>query len=196
MDSFDGDCLLTDNEWEELVWVWKQTDVPKGCKVEIVKGRITVAPYSAVSHHRLVEPMARHLIGAIPDSWGVYQRLALAVSSRHELYVPDLAVVPEEVLRRGDDCLAPADAAELVVEVTSARTAETDRTTKVAGYADAGVPLYLLVDRLAPGGPTVVLYGEPKGGVYRVLHACGFGAAVDLPRPIGFTLDAGLFPAK
>ncbi|MGW7405036.1 Uma2 family endonuclease [Streptomyces sp. NPDC054833] len=196
MDSFDGDCLLTDDEWEELVWVWKQTDVPKGCKVEIVKGLITVAPYSAVAHHRLLEPMQRHLYGVIPDCWGIYQRPALAVSSRQELYVPDLAVVPEEVLRRGDHYFAPADAAELVVEITSAGTAETDRTTKVAGYAQGGVPLYLLVDRLAPGGPTVVLYGCPEDGVYRVLHASRFGAAVDLPEPFGLTLDTGEFPAK
>ncbi|MGW1804999.1 Uma2 family endonuclease [Streptomyces sp. NPDC002078] len=191
MDEFEGDCLLTDNEWDELLWAWGQTDAPKGCKVEIIQGLVTVAPYSAVAHHRMPEPLQRHLYEVIPDSWGVHHQLALAVPSRLELCVPDLAVVPEEALRGGDECIASADVAELVMEITSATTARTDRITKAAGYAEAGVPLYLLADRLAPSGPTVTLYGEPEDGTYRVLVSAPFGLPVELPAPfrLTFTVD-------
>ncbi|MCZ9336158.1 Uma2 family endonuclease, partial [Streptomyces sp. TRM76130] len=51
-----------------------------------------------------------------------------------------------------------------------------------------------LVDRWAPGGPTVTLYGEPRGDVYRTLHAGKFGDPVELPGPFGLTLDTGEFP--
>lgn len=90
----------------------------------------------------------------------------------------------------------PAAAAELIVEITSKSNATNERIKKAAGYAQAGVPLYLLIDGCAPGGPTITLYGEPKDNVFRVLRACKFGDAIDLPQPFGFTLDTGEFPAK
>ncbi|MEV6945246.1 hypothetical protein AB0N07_25220 [Streptomyces sp. NPDC051172] len=107
MDVSDGDYIKTDSEWDELVWVWRRTDVPKGCKVEIIEGLITVTPYSACAHHRIAERVQRCLYDVIPKEWGVYQRLATAVPPRLEIYVPDLAVVPEEELRKGDDHFVP-----------------------------------------------------------------------------------------
>ncbi|MFI6441153.1 Uma2 family endonuclease [Streptomyces sp. NPDC050759] len=192
MDEYDGDYVMADNEWDELVWVWQRTDVPKGCRVEILAGLITVTPYSAGTHHGIVERMQRRLYEAIPEGWGIYQRLPMAVPSRLGLYVPDLAVVPREPLRVGDG-LVRLDTAELVVEITSETTALHDRTTKAVGYAAAGVPLYLLVDRLAPDGPAVTLYGEPRDGAYRVLGAYGLGDLVTLPEPFALTLDTGYF---
>ena len=174
--------------------MWRQTDVPKGCKVEIIEGLITVVPYSACAHHRIAEGVQRRLYDVIPQEWGVYQRLATAVPARLEIYVPDLAVVPEKELREGDEHFVPAAAAELVVEVTSKATAHHDRTTKVAGCAEAGVPLYLLVDPVAPDGPAITLYGEPHGDVYRVLHAARFGDRIELPEPFGLSLDTSEWP--
>lgn len=191
MDVCGGDYLQAEDAWEELVWVWKQTDAPKGCKVEIINGFVTVAPYSAVAHHKLSEPLQRRIDGVIPKSWGVYQRLPLAVPSRLELYVPDLCVVPGKALLGGDEYFDPAGVAELVVEITSAATAQNDRTAKAAGCAEAGVPLYLLVDRLAPEAPTVTLYRDAKGGAHRVLESVEFGAPVGLPGSFHLTLPVG-----
>ncbi|AZQ40657.1 Uma2 family endonuclease [Streptomyces cyaneochromogenes] len=193
MDVFEGDYISADSEWDELAWVWRQTDVPKGCKVEIIDGLITVTPYSACAHHGIVERVQRYLYEVIPEEWGIYQRLATAVPSRLGLYVPDLAVVPKDALRTGDDHFVPAAASQLAVEVTSKATANNDRTTKAAGYAESGVPLYLLIDPLASGGPKITLYGEPKNGVYRVLRTGKFGDPVILPPPFHITLDTGEF---
>ena len=33
MSTYIGDYILTDDEWEEAVWVWRNTDVPKGCRI-------------------------------------------------------------------------------------------------------------------------------------------------------------------
>ncbi|OUD01123.1 hypothetical protein CA983_21890 [Streptomyces swartbergensis] len=90
----------------------------------------------------------------------------------------------------------PAAAAQLAVEITPTTTAHHDRTAKAMGYAEAGVPLYLLVDGSAPGGPTVTLYGEPKDGVYRLLRAGKFGERIRLPEPFGLELDTGEFPEE
>ncbi|MFD3312872.1 Uma2 family endonuclease [Streptomyces sp. NPDC058694] len=194
MNTLTGDYLLTDDDWEELVWVWRQTDVPKGCRVEIIDGLIMVTHYSANAHHVVASGVHRSLCEAISEDRGVYQRLAVADPRHLGLYVPDLAVVPEEALLSGDDSFVPASAAELVVEITSKATSDNDRVKKVVAYAQAGVPLYLLIDSLAPGGPTVTAYGEPTDDVYRVLHGGRFGDPVALPQPFDLTLDTSKFP--
>jgi hypothetical protein len=76
----------------------------------------------------------------------------------------------------------------------SKSNASQDRVSKPAAYATAGIPLYLLVDRWAPGGPTATLYGEPEGEVYRVLRAVKFGDPIELPEPFDVIIDTGEFP--
>ncbi|GGV78222.1 hypothetical protein GCM10010228_46230 [Streptomyces massasporeus] len=76
------------------------------------------------------------------------------------------------------------------------RTRRTTGSKRAAGYAQAGVPLYLLIDGWAPGGPTITLYGEPQRDVYRVLDAGKFGELITLPEPFGLDLDTGEFAEK
>lgn len=196
MREFEADYILADNVWDEIVWVWRQTEAPKGCKVEIVEGLITVTPLSSVAHNGIAERVQRRLYDVIPEDWGIYQRLPLAVPGRLGLFEPDLAVVPEALLRAGDEQLIPASKAELVGEIVSSPTATNDRIHKLAGYAQAGTPLYLLIDSLAPGGPTVTLYGEPDGKTYRVLYAGKVGDPVVLPAPFPCTLHTSEFPER
>lgn len=133
--------ILADNVWDETVWVRRQTEAPRGCKVEIVEGLITVTPLSSVAHNGVAGRVQRRLYDVVPEDWGVYQRLPLAVPGRLGLFEPDLAVVPEALLRAGDEQLILASKAELVGEIVSAATATNDRIHKLAGYAQAGVPL-------------------------------------------------------
>ncbi|XLE07624.1 Uma2 family endonuclease [Streptomyces sp. Pv4-95] len=181
--------------WEQLVRFWRESDWPEGSKVEITDGTIVVTPPQAVPHHRIAARVQRSLYTVLPEEWGVYQTLAVAHPSRGRLYIPDLVVIPDAVvdeLDGGDP--APLTAAELVVEVTSPCNASYDRINKAAAYAQAGVPLYVLIDRFAPAGPTVTLYGEPKDEVYQELQRVKFGEDVRLPAPFGLTLDTSVFP--
>lgn len=180
--------------WDDLVRFWEEMEWPEGSKVEIIEGIITVSPAPALPHNVIAERIQRRLYSVIPEDWGVYQTLAIAVPSRLGMLIPDI-VVAQLPVSTGSDSHIPAALAELVVEITSKSTARHDRVSKPAAYATAGIPLYLLVDRWAPGGPTVTLYGEPKGDVYRVLSAAKFGDPVKLPEPFGLTLDTGEFPA-
>lgn len=183
------------HEWDGLVRVWKETDAPEGCKVEIIEGIVTVAPPQSNAHNDIADLVQRRLYQVIPEDWGIYQTLGTAVPSRDGLYIPDIAVAPRDVLRTGKGSnYVPAAAAELIVEITSKSNASNDRIKKAAAYAQAGVPLYLLIDHWAPGGPTVTLYGEPHGDVYRVLRAGKFGEQILLPKPFDLKLDTSLFP--
>lgn len=100
-------------------------------------------------------------------------------------YVPDIAVVTEE-LTRGARALLPSQTL-LVVEVTSAASAETDRVVKRKRYAEYGAPLYLLVDRM---DKTVTLFAEPgRLGYTKVDGPHPFGTPVRLPEPFDLDLD-------
>ncbi|MFE5796780.1 Uma2 family endonuclease [Streptomyces sp. NPDC056503] len=180
--------------WDDVVRLWHEMDWPEGCKVEIIEGIITVAPSPANQHNSIAEEIQCRLYRVIPDDLGVYQTQAVAIPARAGMYIPDLLVAPKAALREFDGHSIPAAEAELVVEITSQSNANHDRIAKAAGYATAGVPLYLLVDRWAPGGPTVTLYGQPTGDVYRVLNAAPFGERIHLPAPFDLTLDTAEFP--
>ncbi|KND32043.1 Uma2 family endonuclease [Streptomyces acidiscabies] len=184
-----------EQSWDDLVRFWEEMEWPEGSKVEIIEGIITVSPPPSNDHNDIVELVQRSLYEVISREWGIYQTLGTAVPSRDGLYMPDLAVVPRAALR-AERGFVPAAAAELVAEITSKSNAINDRVKKAAGYAQAGVPLYLLIDAWAPGGPTVTLYGEPRNDVYRVLKAGKFGDPIDLPEPFSLTLDTSDFPHR
>lgn len=182
-----------DQNWDDLVRYWEEMEWPEGSKVEIIEGIITVSPSPAFGHNVIAERIQRRLYSVIPDNWGIFQTLSIAVPSRLGMLIPDLLVTPVQQ-RPEADCYIPAALAELVVEVTSKSNARHDRVSKAAAYATAGIPLYLLIDRWAPGGPTTTLYGEPKGDVYRVLSAVKFGDPIKLPAPFDLTIDTSEFP--
>ncbi|MFQ3559339.1 Uma2 family endonuclease [Streptomyces gramineus] len=183
----------SDQNWDELVRYWEEMEWPEGSKVEIIEGIITVSPAPAYRHNVIAERVQRRLYSVIPDDWGIFQTLAIAVPSRLGMLIPDLVVTPVQERPEAESHI-PAALAELVVEVTSKSNARHDRVSKPAAYATAGIPLYLLIDRWAPGGPTATLYGEPKGDVYRVLSAVKFGDPIKLPEPFGLAIDTAEFP--
>ncbi|WP_427763738.1 Uma2 family endonuclease [Streptomyces sp. DSM 41931] len=76
----------------------------------------------------------------------------------------------------------------MVVEVTShdSDTDRRDRVEKPGGYAAAGIPVYLLIDR---DDCSVVVFNQPEGGRYRHQEKLPFGASVKLPDPVNVTLD-------
>ncbi|WP_058047105.1 Uma2 family endonuclease [Streptomyces roseifaciens] len=183
--------------WDELVRAWEELDPPEGWKAEIIEGLITLSPAPANKHNIIAGKLQRSLYTVISEDWGVYQTLAVSVPSRSGLFIPDLVVAPEAALielAESEYCI-PAAAASLVVEITSKSSLRHDRVSKPAAYAHAGAPLYLLVDGWAQGGPTITLYGEPKGDVYRTLQAGKFGDGIRLPEPFDLVIDTGVFPA-
>ena len=80
-------------------------------------------------------------------------------------FLPDLTVAPREFFARrtGESRRSPEGVA-LVVEITSTNNPGKDRDAKRRGYAAAGIPLYLLVDR---GRQETVLFTDPQHGDYR-----------------------------
>ncbi|MGW4286396.1 Uma2 family endonuclease [Streptomyces sp. NPDC004673] len=181
-----------DRTWDDLVRFWDESDWPEGSRVEIIEGIVIVSPTPAYRHNVMAARIQRRLYSVIPKDWEIFQTLAMAVPSHLGMFTPDLVVAPLQPSET--ESHIPAALAELVVEVTSPSNARHDGVSKPAAYAAAGIPLYLLVDPWAPGGPTVTLYGEPKDDVYRVLSAVKFGDAIQLPKPFDVAIDTSEFP--
>ncbi|MFG2135609.1 Uma2 family endonuclease [Streptomyces sp. NPDC048650] len=181
--------------WDELVRFWEESDWPEGSKVEIIDGIIVVTPPPAAPHSRIADKVQRSLYTVLPKDWGAHQTLGVAHPTRGRLYIPDLVVFPDDVVDALEGgAAAPLTEAELVVAITSPSHASFDRINEAAACAQAGVPLYLLIDRFAPAGPAVTLYGESKDEVYRELQKVKFGEEVHLPDPFPLTIDTSVFP--
>ncbi|MEW2394434.1 Uma2 family endonuclease [Streptomyces sp. NPDC046862] len=178
--------------WDEIVRVWEETDAPEGSKVEIIEGVVTVPPPPSGDHNITAALLQRRLYTRLPEEWEIFQTLGLEVPAVQDIFIPDLAVLPIESVRGRKR--VPAQEAELVVEITSENNANHDRIKKTHGYAQAGVPLYLLLDPWHSGRPTATLYGEPKNGTYRVLASVEYGEKLTLPDPFGLDLDTSVLP--
>jgi hypothetical protein len=118
-----------EQNWDDLVRFWEEMEWPEGSKVEIIEGIITVSPAPAYRHNLIAERIQRRLYSVIPDDWGVFQTLAIAVPSRLGMLIPDIVVAP----RREDtdtDTHIPAALAELVVEVQVQRPPRPHQQTR------------------------------------------------------------------
>lgn len=173
-----------------LAEIAENLDVPEGYRVEIIAGRIYVSPSPSGIHALALETIEDALRPARPRGTSMTHDVSLALPETGQQYVPDLVVLPRTLLKsRG--WLFPASEALLVVEVVSPSHPDVDRVTKQAGYAAAGIPLYLVADL---PDQSVTLYGDPANGEYHRANVVDFGGKIHIPAPFDVTIDTAEFP--
>lgn len=76
----------------------------------------------------------------------------------------------------------------MTVEVMSGAsdTGRRARVEKPHAYAEAGIPVFLLIDRKAD---EVRVHSQPDGERYEMVVAVPFGKSATLPEPVGMELD-------
>ncbi|MFI2611841.1 Uma2 family endonuclease [Kitasatospora sp. NPDC018619] len=152
-----------------------------GHRVEVLGGEVSVEPVPDGRHAAILTDVMRACFAAGPDdrSTEVFQRLAIWLpTGPDDFAVPDLSIVAGA----GDDHMVTYNCYDprifrLVLEVTSAALCS-DLTRKPAAYARAGVPGYVIVDRL---DRRVLVLTEPEGGEYRERVVRRPGQVVTLP---------------
>jgi Uma2 family endonuclease len=162
-----------------------------GYRVEIIGGVITVAPPPDGPHARALTKLMRPFIAAGLDDGEseVLQGIGLWLPGGPEDYaIPDLAVVDADLDEHlvGNNCYDPA-VFRLVLEVTSSNY-NNDMRNKVASYAEAKIPVYVILDRRH--GRLHVLT-DPTGCTYDSHEIYAPGQSAVLPASIGadMTLD-------
>ncbi|MFF1899594.1 MULTISPECIES: Uma2 family endonuclease [unclassified Streptomyces] len=184
--------------WDYLLQTWRELDVPEGWRAEIDEGQIVLVPPPHAHHNGIAAKVQRRLYRDLPEELEIYQTLGIHVAPLDKLYVPDLVVMPSELIDATDpESSDPMDASDalLIVEITSKGNAREDRTKKYRAYARAAVPMYLLIDRFDTRGAMATLFTEPnEDGTYKHSDPVPFGKPLTLPEPFGTTLLTADFP--
>jgi Uma2 family endonuclease len=145
----------------------------------VVDGVLLATPAGAAPHARAARRLGQALEDACEPPLEVFAPFALRLAGETEL-LPDVAVVAV------DDPLPryPRDV-RLVAEVLSPRSRRTDVALKARVYADAGVPLFLVVD---PDAVTLVVH-ELRGDRYVEVGRAARSGAAAVPEPVPVLLS-------
>ncbi|KOV93523.1 membrane protein [Streptomyces sp. NRRL B-1140] len=162
-----------------------------GYRVEIIGGHLLVTPSPDAPHARALTGLMIPFIaaGLHGGETETLQNVGLWLPTGAEDYaIPDLVVVDADI----DDHLVENNAYDpacfrLVLEVTSGNWKD-DLKTKVAAYAEAKVPVYVVVDRKHQ---RLHVLTDPVGSGYEKHRPHAPGELVTLPDSIGakVTLD-------
>lgn len=169
-------------EFEELA-----RHAPESARLEFLHGKIGVKPMPDGNHGQIVAWLNKRCMQHRPELY-LFPEQGLKVEAyRKGRARPDGALAPDEYFVGKGEWSDP-DGVLMAVEVTSHdRDADQrDRVEKPDGYAAAGIPVYLLVDRDLD---SVTVYADPEGGVYRSVTTRAFGSVIELPDPVGITLE-------
>ncbi|NUR00621.1 MAG: Uma2 family endonuclease [Streptomyces sp.] len=156
-----------------------------GYRVEIIGGQILVSPPPDGPHARALTDLMLPFLNAGlhgADSL-VVQGIGLWLPTGTEDYaIPDLSVVDADLDEHyiENNCYDSV-CFRLVLEVTSSNW-KADLKTKVAAYAEAQVPVYVVVDRKHD---RLHVLTDPAGGKYQYHRPHTPGEIVVLPDSIG-----------
>ncbi|MFF1378426.1 Uma2 family endonuclease [Streptomyces sp. NPDC058308] len=169
-------------DFEELA-----SRAPETVRLEFINGKVQVKPVPDGSHGQIVMWLIKCCMQQRPEL-SLFPEQGLKVAGyRKGRARPDGVLAPDENFVGQGQWADPAGVL-MSVEVTSydQDADRRDRVEKPDGYAASGIPVYLLVDRDAG---EVRVYADPEDGRYRSLVRRAFGDAVELPEPVGITLD-------
>jgi Uma2 family endonuclease len=155
-----------------------------GYRVEIIGGHLLVSPTRDARHAGILTDLMRLFLTSEPcgEQTEVLQNVAIKLPTGAEDYcIPDLVVVDADT----DDHFIENNAYDPVcfrlVLVTSSNWRD-DLKTKVGAYAEAKVPVYMVVDRKHQ---RLHVLTEPDGSEYTSHRVHAPGETVTLPDSVG-----------
>ncbi|MEU1281726.1 Uma2 family endonuclease [Streptomyces sp. NPDC005805] len=173
---------MSTEDFEEI-----ERHAPETVRLEFINGKLEVKPVPDGDHGEILMWLLRQCMQHRPDL-ALYPERGLVVGAyRKGRARPDGALAQTGHFAGHGEWSSP-EGVLMTVEVTSHDydTDRRDRTEKRDGYAGAGIPVYLLIDR---DKGTVVVHSEPEDGTYRLVRIHPYGKPAELPDPVGITLD-------
>ncbi|MFG2885504.1 Uma2 family endonuclease [Streptomyces sp. NPDC048297] len=158
-------------------------------RFEFIDGRIEVKKVTNGSHGEIAMWLVFQCKHARPDLTLNTTGQGLKVETyRNGRARPDAVLAPVGHFSGQGDWAEP-DGVLMVVEIASydSDAHRRDRIQKPLAYGEAGIPVYLLIDR---DRSRVVVHSEPGARVgYHHTYVAELGEKVTLPAPVGFELD-------
>ena len=160
---------------------------PETVTLEFIDGRIGEKAVPDGDHGRIIQWLTRICMQHRPELWLDSQQGLRVETYRSGFARPDGSLIPADAFAGQGEWADPAPVL-MAVEVTSydSDTDRRDREEKPRAYAEARIPIYLLIDR---DTCEVLVHSEPDGVRYECTARIPFGKNVDLPDPVGITLE-------
>jgi Uma2 family endonuclease len=170
-------------DFEELA-----RSAPETVTLELINGKLRVKPAPDGNHGEIFMWLMRQCMQHRPDLNLMPERGLKVEKYRNGRARADGALAPRGYFKGHGEWSSTDSGVLMAVEITShdADTHRRDRIEKPVAYAEADIPVYLLIDR---DSDTLTVYSEPKNGAYQQSPSYPYGAMVELPAPVGFTLD-------
>ncbi|WP_306215365.1 Uma2 family endonuclease [Actinoplanes sp. RD1] len=159
--------------------------LPEDLRYELLDGRLVLLPIPFPMHNWIARQVAQALDRNASDEAFVNIETSVAIGTRSELR-PDAAVIR---LEGADRSPVLARDVLVVVEVVSRSSVLHDRRFKAKVYADAGIPLYWVLDPLGEQVTLTVHVLGPDGVYQSDGHHVG-RVALEQPWPVALDLDA------
>ncbi|MCT9110242.1 Uma2 family endonuclease [Streptomyces mirabilis] len=171
---------------EAEAWLTRELE---GYRGEILYGRLTATPWADGPHQETLTRLITTFFDAGLEHAGLTCLLGIGLwlpTGPEDFAVPDLSIVEADFLSTHVqiNCYAPR-AFRMVLEVTACNWSD-DLGLKVACYAEAGIPVYVVVDRRHD---EVLLHQNPVDGRYPSPQRFRRGQTVPVPEFVGVTLD-------
>lgn len=174
--------------WTEEDLVALPTD---GQRYELLEGTLLVSPPPAFGHQRVSFQLARALDTCTPADLVVVEAVGVRLPEGSVL-VPDVLVVEKQPALADRSGILDPRAVRLVVEIVSPGSRTTDRFTKPAVYARAGIGYFWRVE--LEDGPVIAVY-RLEGHDYVAQASAGSGEQLIVEDPFPVSIDpAALTP--
>jgi Uma2 family endonuclease len=165
-----------------------------GVRRELIDGVLHVSPAPTYHHQSITWRLAAMLDRSCPAEYDVCQGVEVRMTKRRAL-IPDVVVVASAVEARDPKSITPNEVL-LAVEIISPSSVTTDRFTKPALYAHAGIPFYWTIG-LADRGALLATYRlEPVGERYVETGSFTGEVKLDEPWPMAFVVDDIVPPSR
>ncbi len=148
-------------------------------RFEILDGSLMMTPGPGRRHEVISDNLRAALRASLGASWRVIGPQNLDLDPSY--LIPDLVVISAQTAKHDAVLTAPRDVA-LVIEIVSPGSRTTDRITKPAKYADAGIPAYWRVE--TEGVISLTVYTlEESASVYTELGTWSEGQTALIMEP-------------
>jgi Uma2 family endonuclease len=172
------DHLLTLEEWDAL-------PEDNSRHYELAEGVLVVSPRAASLHNLAMVNLTFDLNRQLPSTLAATADTEVVIDPGFPATVraPDVLVTSASHLRENPVRFDPGDVL-LAIEIISPGSRTTDRVTKLAEYARAGIPHYWVIDLQEPA---TLLANNLVGGRYEI--AAKATGKVTLIEPATITID-------
>ncbi|MFE1773946.1 Uma2 family endonuclease [Streptomyces sp. NPDC059008] len=156
-------------------------------RLELIEGRVSSKAGPDGNHGRTVAWLTRLFLRNRPELWLSASQGLKVQSGRDGRACPD-GLLAHSGAFAGQGQWVDPEPVLMVVEITSCDPGADHRARvqKPRAYAEAGIPLYLLIEREER---RLTLHGEPDASRYEDIRTVAFGETLHLPDPVDITLD-------